>query len=100
MLLRHGESITITGLPEGTSYKVTESGNDGYRVYMTGAQGKISSQTPAKASFTNTKSTVPGTGDSTRKTMWFVLMLAFLGGGAATLLSGKNKKQKRYSPRH
>ena len=34
--LKHGESKSAAGLPEGTAYTVEESGNEGYTVTKTG----------------------------------------------------------------
>ena len=96
--LRHGETAVIRGLPEGAQYTVTESGNEGYKVYYTGNTGTISSTATATASFTNTKGTVPNTGDDTGRTMWFVLMLSFFSIGFGTVLLGR--KARRQSGRH
>ena len=68
--LAHGQNITITGLPAGTTYTVTEtdySGN-GYTTVSTGATGSIIADTTQTASFTNTKSVShpsPGIGNLT-----------------------------------
>jgi len=53
--LKHGESITISGLPEGTSYMVAESDNKGYEVTKSGDTGAIAANTTATAAFTNKK---------------------------------------------
>ena len=39
--LKHGEIKTISGIPEGFKYTVAESGNTGYKVESTGANGYI-----------------------------------------------------------
>lgn len=39
--LKHGESKSAAGLPEGTAYTVEESGNEGYTVTKTGDVGTI-----------------------------------------------------------
>ena len=96
--LRHGEIAVISGLPEGAQYVVTESDNDGYKVYYTGNTGIISSVSTAAASFTNAKSTVPNTGDETRMMMWFVLMMSFFSVGAGTVLL--DRRTRRYNGRH
>ena len=58
--LKGGESATITGLPVGTQYTVTENKVDGWETApANGASGEISKETPGSASFTNTKTTVP-----------------------------------------
>ncbi len=59
--LADGESITITGLPEGTQYTVTEADytGDGYTATSTGSVGTISADTLQTASFTNKLGSVP-----------------------------------------
>ena len=57
--LKHGESVTISGLPVGTRYTVTESGADGYTVTKTGETGTIAEDTSAAAAFTNQKDGPP-----------------------------------------
>lgn len=54
--LKGGESITIIGLPEDTTYTVTESDNDGYKVTQTGNTGSIKGNKTATAAFINSKS--------------------------------------------
>ena len=56
--LKHGESVTISGLPEGTSYAVTESDNEGYEVTKTGDTGTITADAATAAVFTNNKDAV------------------------------------------
>ena len=68
--LKHDESITIYGLPDGTKYTVTEIGNNGYRVYASGNSGTISAINIATASFTNVRSKAPITGDITNLPLW------------------------------
>jgi hypothetical protein len=68
--LSHGESITITGIPEGTTYTVTETDYswEGYTSTSTGATGNIVADTMRTASFTNTRNVFlpsPGTGNLT-----------------------------------
>lgn len=57
--LAHGQSITIVGIPNGTTYTVTEAdyGSEGYIVTSTGTAGTIATNTTQAASFTNTKNT-------------------------------------------
>lgn len=68
--LKHDESITIYGLPDGTKYTITEIGNNGYRVYASGNSGTISAINIATASFTNVRSKAPITGDITNLPLW------------------------------
>ena len=60
--LRHGESMTASGLPSGISYTVTESGNSGYSVAKSGDKGIIPEGETAIAEFTNHKSSGGGGG--------------------------------------
>lgn len=57
--LRHGQSVTVRGLPEGTRYTVTESGGDGYTVTKTGDVGEIQANDVAAAVFVNHKDRPP-----------------------------------------
>ena len=52
--LAHNDSITITGLPEGTKYVVTEEKADNWEVDEASKKGTISSNGASEASFTNT----------------------------------------------
>lgn len=59
-LLKHGESMTIYGLPIGTVYTVTEANVNGYEVTANGyavgqVDGSITDTTPAIAAFVNHK---------------------------------------------
>ncbi|MBP3967316.1 beta strand repeat-containing protein [Paenibacillus lignilyticus] len=53
--LAHGETITITGLPLGTSYKVSEGdySAEGYKTTSTGASGVFNSSESKSALFVN-----------------------------------------------
>ena len=55
--LKDGETITIKGIPDGTTYEVTEASYtaDGYTVEKTGEEGTIADGTTAEATFTNTR---------------------------------------------
>ncbi|WP_044479657.1 DUF7601 domain-containing protein [Paenibacillus antibioticophila] len=57
--LAHGESITISGLPEGTNYVVTEEdyAEEGYVTSSSGSSGVIHSGMTHSAAFINTKDT-------------------------------------------
>lgn len=52
--LAHGDSVTITGIPEGTKYTVAENKADNWEVDEASKKGTISSNGAADASFTNT----------------------------------------------
>ncbi len=60
--LAHGESITITGIPEGTTYKVQEVdySDEGYTTTATGHSGEISDNKISSAKFTNDRKTDDG----------------------------------------
>lgn len=65
--LAHGQSITITRLPKGATYKVTEAdySGAGYSKVSTGESGTIVADATQTASFTNTRNvTPPGSGSS------------------------------------
>jgi hypothetical protein len=64
--LANGESITITGLPIGIQYTVTEEdySEAGYTSTITGAEGTISADDLQTALFTNTLSSAPGKPDT------------------------------------
>ena len=51
--LKHGESITASGLPAGIRYTVTESDNSGYTVTTAGDTGTIEADKTATATFHN-----------------------------------------------
>lgn len=51
--LKHGESITASGLPAGIRYTVTESDNSGYTVTAAGDTGTIEADKTATATFHN-----------------------------------------------
>lgn len=91
--LKHGESITIVDIPAGTSYTVTESGNSGYSVYASGDTGIISDGKTSTAKFTNTRSSVPKTGDNSNMPLWFSLMGVSVLGMIGTLFI-KTKKRR------
>ena len=81
--LKHGQSITITDLPVGSTYTVTEAdyGPDGYVVSYTGEEGTIDIDETQVAAFTNTRDlgsmsiskTVAGNGGDTTKLFAFTV---------------------------
>ncbi len=66
-LLRHGQSITISGLPAGTTYEVTEEAGD-YSPTVTGGTGTITAGTTSTAAFDNYRSGGGGGGGGRRPT--------------------------------
>lgn len=93
--LKHGESITITGLPAGVAYTVTESDNAGYVVNATNAKGTIDQNKTVAAIFVNSKSSVPKTGDQSNFIQWVTTMIVCLLGAAAALFF-LLKRRSRY----
>ena len=60
--LKHGESMVISGLPEGATYSVTEAATDGYTADAATMNGTIpTGEDNAFASFTNTYAVAPTT---------------------------------------
>ena len=57
VLLAHGESITINGLPKGTKYNVVEDdySAEGYTTVPNGASGEIVTEGTGSANFVNTR---------------------------------------------
>lgn len=53
--LAAGESLSLTGLPAGISYSVTEAETEGYSAAWTSAEGTIAADTELKAVCTNTQ---------------------------------------------
>jgi len=53
--LRHGQRVTIQGIPSGAAYKVTETeaNQDGYTTTVAGAEGVIAENGNAAAAFVN-----------------------------------------------
>ena len=54
-------TVSITGLPVGTTYKITENVPDGYTCALNGQTGVISATSDASVTFTNTQSDGEGT---------------------------------------
>lgn len=59
--LKHGESITITGLPSGATYSVTELVSEDFDSEAMGSSGMIFANTTSSAAFTNYKLIKPET---------------------------------------
>lgn len=57
--LKHGESKTAEGLPAGITYKVTETGNEGYDVSCKNAEGSIPDEGVVTAAYVNHKEFIP-----------------------------------------
>lgn len=54
--MKHGETVTINGIPDGADYTVTEATNSDYTTTANGQTGTMDADaaTPAKADFVNT----------------------------------------------
>ncbi len=100
--LRHGESVTAQGLPEGTGYIVTEleAGQDGYTTLAPGASGVISAGAGALAEFVNRKDAPepprdvqPDTGDPSRLGMWTALLAASALGLTAVAILKRGRRR-------
>ena len=93
--LKHGQYAIITGLPAGSSYKVTETKPNGYRVSSTGSVGNISANRTKTVSFINYKGHTPPTGENN---LLPVTVPAMLLSGLAmilTLFSGRKRREKK-----
>lgn len=68
--LADGESITITGLPDGTKYQVTEAdySSERYTTTKTGDAGTIRTLETATAAFVNNRTRSGGSGSSSGRT--------------------------------
>ena len=53
--LKHGQSLTLKGLPYGTTYTVTEEPDDRFEVSVTGNATGTLTNSPATVEFTNTR---------------------------------------------
>ncbi len=98
VLLKHGESVVIRGIPAGTVYKVVEkeAGQGGYGTSFTGASGKIT-ESGRTAAFVNEKEGIPNTGDESLDNAWTVGLagsVLILLGSVGLILSFKKKKGK------
>ncbi len=93
--LTHGQYILITGLPAGTTYSVTESNYGSYARTSTGSSGTIAANSTSTASFINTLSSVPQTGDdNTALKGWVLILLGSISFGLFFLF-GFHKKHTR-----
>ena len=92
--LRHGESVTASGLPAGVGYLVQEDADEAYAVSSEGAEGTIVQDSTAQARFVNRRVVLPPkTGDDSPIALWFALMAFSL--CCAALLAGLRKRDGR-----
>ena len=91
--LKHGESITITGIESGTYYTVTEGPADGYLQTATDRTGYIKADQTSHAQFVNTKSVGPKTGDEQNAGMWGAIGILSAALAAALAVMTKRKEK-------
>lgn len=103
--LSHYQTITIHGLPVGTSYTITEPGAqaDGYTVTASGSPGKVT-MTQASCTgmldqantvtFTNEKATAVPTGLRLDALPWLLALLCGLAGCTVLCVTGKRHRRK------
>lgn len=102
--LSHGQTITIHGLPVGTTYTITEpdAQADGYTVTASSetsqmtrdasCNGTLSQETTV--TFTNEKATAVPTGIRLDALPWLLALLCGLAGCTALCVSGKTRRRK------
>lgn len=87
--LKHGDTISISNLPYGVTYTVTETAAEGYTTEKTGDRGSINSA-EATAAFTNTKE---GDIDTGIKLDSLPYILVFAGALALTVIMVIRKRR-------
>ena len=102
--LSHGQTITIHGLPVGTTYTITEpdAQADGYTVTASGADAKMSRDASCNGTlnqettvtFTNQKATAVPTGIRLDALPWLLALLCGLAGCTALCMTGKRHRRK------
>ncbi|MCH5190578.1 MAG: hypothetical protein J1F23_00290 [Oscillospiraceae bacterium] len=94
--LKHGQSVTASGLPGGITYEVIELDNDDHEITSTGETGTITAGETAEAVFTNSRNVNIPT-DATTEYGWLILF--FFPVIAGTLfLTTKRLKSTRKMP--
>ncbi len=102
--LSHGQTITIHGLPVGTTYTITEpdAQADGYTVTASGEDAKMSRDASCNGTlnrattvtYTNQKATAVPTGIRQDTLPWLLALACGLGGCAALCVTGKIRRRK------
>ena len=102
--LSHGQTITIHGLPVGTTYTITEpdAQADGYTVTASGADAKMSRDASCSGTlnqettvtFTNQKATAVPTGLRLDALPWLLALLCGLAGCTVLCVTGKRHRRK------
>ena len=117
--LKHGESKTAIGLPDGTVYDVEESDNAGYEVTAAGDTGTIDDAVMATADFVNHKDSAdvtsgpdqdpgtgddptsgPSTGDSRNFTLWIIICAVAAAVMIGAIIGVVIMKTKKYNSKH
>lgn len=92
--LRHGETVTASGLPAGVGYLVEEDADEAYTTSSQGAEGTVPQDDTALARFVNSRIVLPPkTGDDSHTELWFMLMAFSL--CCAAFLIGHQKRGGR-----
>ena len=92
--LRHGETVTASGLPAGVGYLVEEDADEAYTTSSQGAEGTVPQDDTATARFVNSRIVLPPkTGDDSHTELWFMLMAFSL--CCAAFLIGHQKRGGR-----
>ena len=102
--LSHGQTITIHGLPVGTTYTITEpdAQADGYTVSASGSGTQLKRDASCSGSldqattvtFTNEKATAVPTGIRLNALPWLLALLCGLAGCTALCVTGKTRRRK------
>ena len=102
--LSHGQTITIHGLPVGTTYTITEpdSQADGYTVTASSETSKMTRDASCNGTlnqkttvtFTNEKATAVPTGIRLDALPWLLALLCGLAGCTALCVTGKTRRRK------
>ena len=102
--LSHGQTITIHGLPVGTTYTITEpdAQADGYTVTASGEDAKMTRDASCSGTlnqettvtFTNEKGTAVPTGIRLNALPWLLALLCGLAGCTALCVTGKTRRRK------
>ena len=92
-----GQTKTAADLPAGTKYTVTEAdySAEGYVTSVSGDTGTVTGGKTSAVQFTNTKSSIPQTGDNSNMTMWLGLTGLSVIGIACALFCSRRRKQQR-----
>ena len=97
--LKHGESKTAAGLPEGVRYSVSEisAAQSGYAVTSMNEQGVITAGDSVEVLFVNAReeTDVPQTGDNSHLELWMALaIMAMLGMASSIFVLYRETRKK------